>query len=266
MVPGQIHGAVGGMASGTTIGGPITRQQAQLQSLPQVQNERVEVNAAPVSADGNLQAANGVATAAPRSQTVTVEVSGEAPLMQAETTTLKPSPQTIGNNDAEYLSRAKPAMTPQPIPGATASGLLSIPSWSISSSGGLQRSFDVGKTWQDVDVTASAGAGVTPTQTGSSSAAEFAKAANQKKQAAAPTFRAVTAMGPEVWAGGVAGALYHSVDAGGHWMRVVPMWGGVVLSGDIVSVAFSDPQHGKITTSNASVWTTSDDGQTWQKQ
>jgi photosystem II stability/assembly factor-like uncharacterized protein len=73
-------------------------------------------------------------------------------------------------------------------------------------------------------------------------------------------------MGTEVWAGGSTGALFHSSDGGNHWTRVVPLFAGSTLTGDVVTVEFSDPQHGKITTSTPEVWTTTDAGQTWQKQ
>jgi len=79
-------------------------------------------------------------------------------------------------------------------------------------------------------------------------------------------FRAVAAIGPEVWAGGSNAALYHSPDAGSHWIQVVPSADGAILSGDVVALEFSDPQHGKVTTSTAEVWITTDAGQTWQKQ
>jgi photosystem II stability/assembly factor-like uncharacterized protein len=60
--------------------------------------------------------------------------------------------------------------------------------------------------------------------------------------------------------------LYHSSDAGDHWLRVAPVSSGAMLTGDIVSLEFADLQHGKILTSTGEIWTTSDDGQTWQKQ
>jgi hypothetical protein len=213
-----------------------------------------------LSAGGNLQSASGAAVAQNSQMgSVRVDING-ASTIQTETASARPPAQLMGNNDTESVIRAKPAMTPQPLPGAP----FSIPSWRISSSGGLERSFDQGETWQDVDVTASAAAGIE--QPGSSSIVELAKAANQKKQAVIPTFRAVAAMGAEVWTGGAAGALYHSVDAGARWIQVVPISGGAVLSGDIVSIEFSDEQRGKVVTSDLAVWTTGDNGQTWQKQ
>ena len=79
-------------------------------------------------------------------------------------------------------------------------------------------------------------------------------------------FRAVSANGPDVWAGGSEGSLYHSTDAGDHWLRIVPSWRGIHLSGDILNLQFADVQHGRIITSSAEIWTTADGGQTWDKQ
>jgi photosystem II stability/assembly factor-like uncharacterized protein len=79
-------------------------------------------------------------------------------------------------------------------------------------------------------------------------------------------FRAVSSNGPDVWAGGSGGHLYHSTDAGAHWVQVVPEWSGVELSGDIVSLQFADPQNGRIVTSSSEIWTTADAGQSWQKR
>jgi photosystem II stability/assembly factor-like uncharacterized protein len=81
-----------------------------------------------------------------------------------------------------------------------------------------------------------------------------------------PIFRAVSAAGLEVWAGGSAGVLYHSVDGGQQWTRVVPAASGIPLTGDIISIAFPDPQRGQITTSTQEFWFTIDGGQTWQKR
>jgi photosystem II stability/assembly factor-like uncharacterized protein len=87
------------------------------------------------------------------------------------------------------------------------------------------------------------------------------------KQKVAPlTFRALAAVGADVWAGGSAGSLYHSQDTGNHWIRVVPASASVALTGDILTLEFADPQHGKISTSTSELWTTADAGQTWQKQ
>ena len=162
-------------------------------------------------------------------------------------------------------------------PGALSAAL--IPRWTIGAAGSLQRSFDQGNTWQTVDVNANPSSfsftGDTSVEiVAKTSRAKAAKeTANEKdadkahKQVAAPlTFRAVAAAGADVWAGGSAGALYHSLDAGNHWTRITPAASGATLTGDVISLEFPDPQHGKVSTSTSEIWTTSDDGQTWQKQ
>jgi len=150
------------------------------------------------------------------------------------------------------------------------------PRWSISSAGALQRSFDRGKTWEDVSVS--------PTPTVKGWLAENVVTNNDQEDADKgrdkgkknqkgevrtnpnPVFRAVAATGPEVWAGGSGAMLYHSLDAGARWTRVLPSTAGAALTGDIIAVEFSDLQHVTITTSAPEVWITADAGQTWQKQ
>jgi photosystem II stability/assembly factor-like uncharacterized protein len=139
-------------------------------------------------------------------------------------------------------------------------------SWAITSAGGLQRSLDQGNSWHDVNVKASP-AGTSFDALASVSlekAKDTAKA--DKKQNAPIVFRVVAANGSEVWAGGAAGQLYHSIDAGNHWSKVVPSADGAVLSGDVVTLEFVDAQHGKVSTSTSEVWVTGDDGLTWRKQ
>lgn len=139
--------------------------------------------------------------------------------------------------------------------------------WTVDPNGGLERSVDRGNTWQGVDVNGGASAGARGQQLAAKSAPSKKESAENKKMPAAmPVFRSVAAMGDEVWAGGSAGALYHSSDGGNHWMRVIPSNGDAVLSGDVVALEFADAQHGKVTTSTPEVWITSDAGRTWQKQ
>ncbi len=110
------------------------------------------------------------------------------------------------------------------------------PRWTLSADGALQRSFDSGKTWQTIPV------------------------ANDV------VFRALAANDSDIWLGGAGGALYHSSDAGQNWIRIRPVADGKSLTADIVTVEFSDNQHGKVITGNRETWTTSDAGATWQRQ
>ena len=214
----------------------------------------------------------------------TVEVSGAAPMLDATTQNVETAraenlPVAQSAEEAS-VAKAKAAVPNQeargaltstvapyaapPVAGMKAPGDLR---WTINSAGTLQRSFDQGKTWQDIDVSATSDAEAAMTL--EVVATSRAKASADKKLKAhshALVFRAVTAAGMEVWAGGSAGALYHSIDGGAHWMRVVPSSTGGTLTGDIVSVQFPDATHGTIGTSTAEVWITADNGQTWQKQ
>lgn len=141
-----------------------------------------------------------------------------------------------------------------------------IVTWTISSAGVLQRSFDQGTTWQNVDVNSRADNAPQAYHGAAKEMPSDTLTDALKKDASSPTFRAVASNGPDVWAGASGGLLYHSTDAGAHWIRVVPSSSGTSLSGDIVSLEFPDPQHGRLVTSAPEVWTTSDAGQTWLKQ
>ncbi len=110
------------------------------------------------------------------------------------------------------------------------------PRWTLSTEGAVQRSFDSGRSWQFVVVASNV------------------------------VFRALTARDSDIWVGGAAGALYHSSDAGEHWTQVKPMANGRPLTADIITVEFTDSQHGRLTTGDHEIWTTSDTGITWHIQ
>jgi hypothetical protein len=189
---------------------------------------------------------------------------------------------TTGSSAGDSTASTSPA-TPQDLPlqaggaginGRSLTQLISLAPgvatrWTITSAGGLRRSVDQGTTWQDVDVNAANTLAYNPTGAEIASTTRAKKNSALKKtadQKAAPVFRTLTVIGTDVWVGGANGALYHSVDAGMQWTRVVPMSSGAPLVADVVGIEFSDSQHGKITTSTAEVWTTADEGQSWQKQ
>ena len=184
--------------------------------------------------------------------------------------------QQTAEDFSARVGKAKPAeAVPSGYAGAVVRGTtiggpmltssIQAPRWTINATGGLQRSFDQGATWQSVDVNAN------PVSFTDATSIQIAGNAGKTSRAKArkmpsPMFRAVAATGTDVWAGGAGGALYHSTDAGDHWTRVVPGSADAILTGDVVSLEFIDMRHGKVSTSTAEVWTTSDDGQTWQRQ
>ena len=129
------------------------------------------------------------------------------------------------------------------------------PRWMVNSAGLLQRSFDKGITWENVDPSANL-----------ASADDQVAGESKAGAEAAAAWRTVVAIGLEVWAGGSDSALYHTTNGGNRWARVMLHAGGAALTGDITSIQFADPQHGKIATSTAELWTTSDGGQTWLRQ
>jgi Photosynthesis system II assembly factor YCF48/Putative zinc-finger len=166
--------------------------------------------------------------------------------------------------------------TPGPLQTSANLMVRALPRWTVSSSGVLQRSFDGGNTWENVNPALSDSYHGQAMMAARAATADAAKSAEQSvaKQdrkvpsapSPAPIFRAVAAAGLEVWAGGSGGALYHTSDGGNHWTRVMPSDPRVALTGDVLSIQFSDPQNGRISTSTAELWTTSDGGQTWRKQ
>jgi Photosynthesis system II assembly factor YCF48/Putative zinc-finger len=109
------------------------------------------------------------------------------------------------------------------------------PRWVLSSDGAmLLRSTDNGKTWRAIPV------------------------------ASHVIFLSLEAFGSQVWAGGGDGALYHSADAGEHWLQVKPIADGEALTGDVTQIHFTDTQHGELLTAHHQVWSTEDGGKTWR--
>jgi hypothetical protein len=76
------------------------------------------------------------------------------------------------------------------------------------------------------------------------------------------TFRVVSVVGNNMWAGGSGGALFHSSDGGQNWSKQ-PL---AAETGAVVSIRFSDAANGLVTTDAGSRWSTSDGGVTWTKQ
>jgi len=230
--------AAGGDRPGRTIGGP---EEAQKQA------QELDTLAAQRRSDIVLQ---------PSRATSGAEVARAKPAEVANSNAPKPEAA-----DAYALSPANGTNFSQ-----SATLAAETARWSINAAGGLQRSVDQGKTWQDVDINTAPPPASTNLQFAMKSSREKTLSKDKADAKEAPAvFRAVSANGPDVWAGGSGGTLYHSTDAGAHWLRVVPSWSGVMLTEDIVSLQFADPQRGRILTSSSEIWTTVDAGQTWQK-
>lgn len=218
--------------------------------------------------------ANEPVPAAPQMQPSSAPINTQAQNFDLKTDAISDQPSNYGHGE-EKVGRAKEPLDtvvhiePEKVlAGPVRSDALvnSMPNtrWAITSAGGLQRSLDQGNSWQDVNVR------TTPAPAAAMVRGSLAKAKDSAKadriENGAMVFRAVAANGMEVWAGGSAGKLYHSTDAGNHWSKVVPSAGGAVLTGDIVKLDFADAQHGRVSTSTSEVWITGDNGLTWQKQ
>jgi len=264
-----------GSPHGTVVGGALThgpRMPNQWQQQNVVQNQAAA--AAPSSAFAKQQAAGDLSAnmdVPAVSQTVAVDAqstqletqSQNLDARQIDKRQLNARPAASPQSGEDYTSarvgKAKPAETS---PDARSASSGPVPRWTINSSGGLERSLDQGTTWQVVNVNAN------PVYFAAETSVQIPGSTSRMKvqKGAVPVFRAVAASGVDVWAGGTGSALYHSQDAGDHWTRVVPTSSRTILTGDIISLEFSDMEHGKVSTSNAEVWTTTDNGQTWQKQ
>jgi photosystem II stability/assembly factor-like uncharacterized protein len=166
----------------------------------------------------------------------------ETVTVQAEAVQVETSQAKVGrakNESRKKVQSAPAAEMNLPLTERNVSNLTApsktTPSWTVSSDGALQRSFDSGKTWQAIPV------------------------------ASHVVFRALAANDADVWAGGASGALYHSSDGGEHWTQIKPVADGKPLTADILTVQFSDAQHGRLTTADHETWTTGDAGENWHR-
>ncbi len=115
----------------------------------------------------------------------------------------KPAVTTPTAHGAAPVSTAATPTPPQAIGGPVLASSVTVPRWTINSAGALQRSFDEGSTWQDVDVNAN------PVSIGGTRLEVAAKTSRPKVKDTevtrnrAATFRAVAANGMDVLGGWV---------------------------------------------------------------
>lgn len=115
--------------------------------------------------------------------------------------------------------------------------------WSINASAGgagksrgvVERSADAGQSWQVVPLSERV------------------------------SFRSVANSGPDVWAGGSEGTLFHSPDDGAHWAEIKVASENATLSDDIVRIDLWGPTQVTITTASGESWT-SEDGKHWTRE
>lgn len=253
--------------SGRAISAPAPLQRFQHGPKMAMQwQQQHAVQGAPQSAAKQQVSDEASAQAVPSASEM-VEVQNQAVQVEAQAA---PPASTGYDSLSANVARAKPATQPvpsAPVGGPSIGGTMSVSArWTISSSGGLERSYDQGRTWQPVDVNGAQGRMDAARAMANAKEADLSDRALKKASAGSIVFRAVAANGAEVWAGGSNGALYHTIDAGNHWTRVVPGAAGTTLTGDITSLEFPDSQHCTASTSTGEVWRTADGGQTWQRQ
>ena len=214
-----------GAPSGTVIGGPLPSQPPQSTAAAATGGSHTQPSAAPTPS---------------RSQTVEVTSADNADL---STNFAANAPN--GGNDLTYNQKPAAALKSGIASSAeSASSLNKIvaahkpvpPSaqWRITADGHLERAFTAGD-WTRV----------LPEQPVS--------------------FRVVSVIGSDVWAGGNDGVLFHSTDRGLTWNKVPLTANGQSERGAIVSVSFDSTLQGSITTDSGVTWSTSDGGQSWQK-
>jgi hypothetical protein len=251
-------------ASGATI---AANPQPAPAPIPQ-SSEMVEVQAANQAVTVNVAAAAPLVQDQVQNQITARDVQN-LPVNGRSQTDLKQSSQD--QSGLNVVAKSVPPTIGGPIMGSAQAAMvapLRLPTWSLGPAGILQRSFDEGKTWQSVDVSAKP----QPSTDNLLQAQVTAKAKDQnsykleKSRISQVIFYSVAARGPEVWAGANAGVLYYSSNAGSSWVRMQPATNGITLTGDVVRIEFTAEHGCKVSTSTTETWSTADDGQTWSKQ
>ncbi len=219
-------------------------------------NQRPAASAPPTAAFGSGESAN-------RSTTEAVEVAAAT-----EAVTVAPSPEDtlMARNAAPAIEKAKPAppetevnelqktqaalgtasarlpernvMSAAKMAPSTNQPLVPNATWTIKA-GVLQRSWDSGQSWQNA------------------------------LRMDHPLLCYASHLA-EVWAGGQAGALFHSTDNGVTWLRIQPSSKDRTLNSDVIRIDVRDHANGPgeivVSTNNNETWSSPDAGTTWEKK
>lgn len=238
MVGGVGAGSGGGVGSGArapaaVVGGALSSQMAPQAPPAAVPRDKSEVA---------QKAANEVVSTESRADRPSADEKEAGEKGKTETAYQPPAvlPMKKHAAAAEYAVSAKTAAA----------------RWSVSSVGRLQRSLDGGRTWQNV-----------PMPGRITSCTEAGRVCREATLDELYRFRAVAAVGSEVWAGGSPGDLvFHSPDGGQTWEPQQLPGVGADVAHDIVRIDFRDAQHGTLETSARQTWVTEDGGETWKRK
>jgi hypothetical protein len=245
---------------------PIQRKQQALHSSSQsfVANGPREADARAAAAplpsqdpqSQELSATNAVAAKAPALQKLASQKKARTHSIPSQPATLLaenkyPRNASMADNHAPAIEKAKPAL-----PGSESGNEVQIDGlrstvlesageagaarWQIED-GVLRRSYDAGRNWKTV------------------------------LQAEHPLL-SYASRNQEIWAGGAAGALFHSSDGGSSWAQVQAADDSNTLQSDVSRIDLQSDANGLvstaivISTSAGDVWNSLDGGKTWKKQ
>jgi hypothetical protein len=214
-------------------GNPLTAE-AKVAPLPAPAPAAVPTSASEDATKTGAESQAGPATVRATNQSTAV-AGGNAGGSSAEVVPAKPAAPVSAQASFRMAAQA-----PTPLLRTSRQGIAlgaGQPStlWSVSLDGKVQRSTDGGKTIEPIPV------------------------------ARGIKFRAIAALGNDVWAGGAGGALFRSPDGGATWTRTSIDFDGSTLTEMIASIRLRDPQHLTVTTASGSEWVSEDGGQHWQK-
>jgi hypothetical protein len=146
---------------------------------------------------------------------------------EVQTTDAASSPSAAKSQVREFAYTQKIALPAN-------AALSPIVTWAIIG-GALQRSLDSGRSWQSV-------------------------------LRADHPLQSYASHNQNVWAGGLAGTLFHSADGGLTWVRAHPSIKNQSLSSDITHIEVLDSGEIVVSTSKNEIWNSGDGGQTWGKK